>query len=41
MAKRIREYDESKITFMIEMVKCHYLGMIKMGKTKYHYNRYD
>ena len=73
-AKRIKEYDESKITLMIEMIKrliarkihfdyiladswfacaevikfvtsrhikCHYLGMIKMGKTKYHYNRKD
>lgn len=73
-AKRIKEYDESKIKLMIEMikrlisrkihfdyiladswfacaevirfvtsrhVKCHYLGMIKMGKTKYHYNRKD
>ncbi len=71
-AKRIKEYDESKIKLMIEMIKrlisvkihfdyiladswfacaevirfvtsrhikCHYLGMIKMGKTKYHYNR--
>ena len=73
-ARRIREYDESKITLMIEMVKrliarrihfdyiladswfacaevirfvtsrhtkCHYLGMIKMGKTKYRHNRKD
>ena len=73
-AKRIKEYDESKIKLMIEMIKrlisekytlitssqiagspalrlsdslppaiskCHYLGMIKMGKTKYHYNRKD
>ncbi len=72
--KRIKEYDESKIKLMIEMikrlisrkihfdyiladswfacaevikfvtsrhVKCHYLGMIKMGKTKYRYNRKD
>ena len=69
-AERIREYDQSKITLMIEMisriikrkihfdyvladswfacaevilfitsrhVRCHYLGMIKMGKTKYMY----
>ena len=69
-AKRIKEYDQSKITLMIEMirrvikrkihfdyvladswfacaevilfitsrhVRCHYLGMIKMGKTKYIY----
>ena len=69
-AKRIKEYDTSKITLMIEMIKrvikqkihfdyvladswfacaevikfitsrhikCHYLGMIKMGKTKYIY----
>lgn len=69
-AKRIKEYDQSKIVLMMEMirrvikqkihfdyiladswfacadiikfvtsrhVKCHYLGMIKMGKTKYTY----
>ena len=69
-AERIKEYDQSKITLMIEMirriikrkihfdyvladswfacaevilfitsrhVRCHYLGMIKMGKTKYIY----
>lgn len=69
--QRIEEYDKSKITLMIEMirraihrnihfdyvladswfccaeiirfitsrhVKCHYLGMLKMGKTKYEYN---
>ncbi len=73
-ARRIKEYDESKITLMIEMIKriisrkihfdyiladswfacaevikfvtsrhikCHYLGMIKIGKTKYHYKRKD
>ena len=67
-AKRMEEYDTSKITLMIEMIKriikqnihfdyvladswfacaevikfitsrhtrCHYLGIIKMGKTKY------
>lgn len=70
-ATRIKEYDTSKITLMIEMIKrviakkihfdyiladswfacaevikfvssrhikCHYLGMIKMGNTKYRYN---
>ena len=70
-AERVKEYDESKITLMIEMIrriikrgirfdyiladswfacseiirfvtsrhiKCHYLGMIKMGRTKYTYN---
>ena len=69
-AKRIEEYNQSKITLMIEMIRriikrkihfdyvladswfacaevikfitsrhvgCHYLGMIKMGKTKYIY----
>ena len=69
-AKRLKEYDTSKITLMTEMIKrvinqkihfdyvladswfacaevikfitsrhtkCHYLGMIKMGKTKYIY----
>lgn len=74
VADRIKEYDESKITLMMEMIKrlikrkihfdyiladswfacadivkfitarhikCHYLGMIKMGKTKYRYNRKD
>ena len=71
VSKRIKEYDTSKITLMIEMikrviksrvkfdyvladswfacteiikfiysrhVKCHYLGMAKMGRTKYRYN---
>ena len=69
-AKRIKEYDQSKIALMMEMIrrvikhkilfeyiladswflcaeiikfvtsrhtKCHYLGMIKMGATKYMY----
>ena len=72
--ERIQEYDKSKITLMIEMVKriidkkihfdyiladswfacaevirfvtsrhvkCHYLGMIKLGKAKYHYEGKD
>lgn len=70
-AKRIKEYDQSKIVLMIDMIKrvikqkihfdyiladswfacaeiikfvtsrhvgCHYLGMIKMSRTKYTYN---
>ena len=73
-SKRINEYDTSKITLMIEMIKrlikrkihfdyiladswfacaevikfvtsrhikCHYLGMVKMGRTKYHYKGKD
>lgn len=72
--QRLKEYDESKIKLVIEMIKriiklrvhfdyiladswfacaeiiqfvtsrhiqCHYLGMIKMGKTKYHYKGKD